>query len=220
MASQELEAFAKEHGQLTAVVKHLKLVTWSVEIKAMHVVFRFKRFPRLSLAFRLWSLISLCFWWFLYVFLCFCSPWICFFFKTMFSMIHGPLGPVRSVRSHTRRWETLEVGHLFGKFSFESAIFCVRRCPDGSWWQLRKKQHMDTKDTGNLWKSDHQFLTLDCKAGNVMIAKTHPDFPSDICLLLSTLNAKLTLMNAKRKTEMLGQKYRTYMNIQFSDQRC
>jgi hypothetical protein len=89
---------------------------------------------------------------------------------------------------------------------------------------------MDTKDTGNpwniqeiygnLWKSDHQFLTLDCKAGNVMIAKTHPDFPSDICLLLSTLNAKLTLMNAKRKTEMLGQKYRTYMNIQFSDQRC
>ena len=96
-------------------------------------------------------------------------------------MIHGPLGPVRSVRSHTRRWETLEVGHLFGKFSFESAIFCVRRCPDGSWWQLRKKQHMDTKDTGNLWKSDHQFLTLDCKAGNVMIAKTHPDFPSDIC---------------------------------------
>ena len=29
-----------------------------------------------------------------------------------------------------------------------------------------------------------------CEAGNVMIAKTHPDFPSDICLLLSTLNAK------------------------------
>eukprot|EP00435_Cladocopium_sp_Y103_P021841 s892_g5.t1 len=44
-------------------------------------------------------------------------------------------------------------------------------------------------------------------AGNVMIAKTHPDFPSDICLLLSTLNAKLTLMNAKKKTEMLGQKH-------------
>ena len=40
-----------------------------------------------------------------------------------------------------------------------------------------------------------------------MIAKTHPDFPSDICLLLSTLNAKLSLMNAKRKTEMLGPKY-------------
>ena len=47
-------------------------------------------------------------------------------------MIHGPLGPVRSVRSHTRRWETLEVGHLFGKFSFESAMNGVRRCPDGS----------------------------------------------------------------------------------------
>ena len=41
-------------------------------------------------------------------------------------------------------------------------------------------------------------------AGNVMIAKTHPDFPSDICLLLSTLGAKLTLMNASKKTETLG----------------
>ena len=72
----------------------------------------------------------------------------------------------------------------------------------------------------------------------MMIAKTHPDFPSDICwvlrasmcllervlnrnhlssmlsskaesypgLLLSTLNAKLTLMNAQKKTEMLGLK--------------
>ncbi|CAK9087607.1 Xanthine dehydrogenase, partial [Durusdinium trenchii] len=40
-------------------------------------------------------------------------------------------------------------------------------------------------------------------AGNVMIAKTHPDFPSDICLLLSTLGAKLTLMNASKKTEVV-----------------
>ncbi|CAK9000327.1 unnamed protein product [Durusdinium trenchii] len=36
-----------------------------------------------------------------------------------------------------------------------------------------------------------------------MIAKTHPDFPSDICLLLSTLGAKLTLMNASKKTEVV-----------------
>ncbi len=52
-------------------------------------------------------------------------------------------------------------------------------------------------DSGNLrlWCSYFFNSTMldvfsQCEAGNVMIAKTHPDFPSDICLLLSTLNAK------------------------------
>ncbi|CAJ1357704.1 unnamed protein product [Effrenium voratum] len=40
-------------------------------------------------------------------------------------------------------------------------------------------------------------------AGNVMIAKTHPDFPSDVCLLLSTLKAKLTLIDSAQKTEQV-----------------
>ena len=144
------------------------------------------------------------------------------FFKHMFSMIHGPR-PDLSGRTPAgeRRWKL----GTAAKFSFlRRFLVCDNMCPDGS---CEKKQHMDIMDTqytgiswniqeiyGNLWKSmeiyrksSHQFLTLDCKAGNVMIAKTHPDFPSDICLLLSTLNAKLTLMNAKRKTEMLGQKW-------------
>ncbi|CAE7551794.1 Aox4, partial [Symbiodinium pilosum] len=38
-------------------------------------------------------------------------------------------------------------------------------------------------------------------AGNVMIAKTHPDFPSDVCLLLTTLGAELKLMDADQKIQ-------------------
>ncbi|CAE7835520.1 AAO2 [Symbiodinium sp. CCMP2592] len=38
-------------------------------------------------------------------------------------------------------------------------------------------------------------------AGNVMIAKTHPDFPSDVCLLLTTLGAELKLMDEDRKIQ-------------------
>lgn len=33
-------------------------------------------------------------------------------------------------------------------------------------------------------------------AGNVMVAKTHLEFPSDVCLLLTTLNARLVLVDA------------------------
>lgn len=37
-----------------------------------------------------------------------------------------------------------------------------------------------------------------------MIAKTHPDFPSDVCLLLTTLKAQLTLMDATGNSTTLG----------------
>ncbi|CAE8611980.1 unnamed protein product [Polarella glacialis] len=38
-------------------------------------------------------------------------------------------------------------------------------------------------------------------AGNVMLAKTHPDYPSDVCLLLALLKAKLTLLDASGSRE-------------------